>query len=392
MAFSVPEPRSDLVYLDHAATTPVRPEVLELLTRLTRDLPGNASSVYSLGRAAKNVLDEAREIVAEALAVEPGEIFFTSGGTESDNWAVRGAAEAAKARGKHLITSSIEHPAVLHVFDALEKEGYRVTRLPVTPEGEVLPETLEAALTPDTTLVSIQAANNEVGTLQDLRTLAELCHRQKTVFHTDAVQLVGTLPLRPRENDLDLASISSHKLYGPKGVGALYLRRGTKIRSVLEGGGQERTRRPGTENVPAIAAFAEALRLAVAEQAEEAARLRSLRDSYEELLKAKFGSDVLFNGHPEKRLPHISNVCFPGIEGETLLLLLDSLGFCCSSGSACTSGSLEASPVLLALGRSEVEAKGSLRVSLGRSTTKEELTRLVGALDAVLPRLRSVKP
>lgn len=381
---------SELIYLDHAATTPMRPEVLTLLQDLQSNLYGNASSIYSVGREARHVLDEAREIVARCIGATPAEIFFTSGGTESDNWALRGIARALAHKGKHIITTAIEHHAVLHPCQALAKEGYRITYLPVDEWGQVRPEDLEAAITEETILVSIMAANNEIGTLQKIQELGTICRNRQVLFHSDMVQAAGAIAIDMATLPVDLASFSSHKLYGPKGVGALYVRRGIRLRNLLEGGAQERTKRPGTENVPAIRAFAEAFALAVEELESNRARLLPLRARMIEQLSQIPHSRL--NGHPEERLPNNVNFSFEFIEGESILLLLDSLGICCSSGSACTSGSLDPSHVLLAIGLPHEIAHGSVRATLGHSTTEEQVDRFCTALANIVQRLRDMSP
>lgn len=382
---------SKVTYLDHAATTPIRPEALAILQDLQSHLYGNASSIYSVGRQAKTQLDEAREIIAGVIHAQPNEVFFTSGGTESDNWALRGAAAAYAHKGKHIITTGIEHHAIFHTCQRLAKEGYDVTYLPVDEYGRVDPETLRRALRPDTILVSIMAANNEIGTLQPLKALAEVAHEQGALFHSDAVQAGGAIPLDMQALGLDLCSFSSHKMYGPKGVGALYVRRGLRLRNLLEGGAQERNKRPGTENVPAIRAFAECFRLSQEEMPQESKRLIELRDHLIDQALKRIPHSRL-NGHPVERLPNNVNLSFEFIEGESILLLLDSMGFCCSSGSACTSGSLDPSHVLLSIGLPHEIAHGSVRATLGHETTLEAVDRFVDALEAIVKRLRDMSP
>lgn len=381
-----------ITYYDHAATTPIRPEVLAVMTELLTSVYGNASSIYSLGQEAKNRLDEAREVVANCIhAQKPREIFFTSGGSEADNWALKGVAKAYAHKGKHIITTTIEHHAILHTCQALSKEGYEITYLPVDEGGRISLQQLEKAIRPDTILVSIMAANNEIGTIQPLKEIGELCRSKKVLFHSDTVQAAGAIPLDVQEMKIDLCSFSAHKMYGPKGVGALYVRDGVRLANLIDGGAQERMRRAGTENLASIAGFAKAFELAVQEMPEKTAKLLAIRNEICKQVLEKIPYSRL-NGDPVNRLPNNLNFSFEFIEGESMLLLLDSLGYCCSSGSACTSGALDPSHVLLAIGLPHEIAHGSLRISLGSSNTLEEVDAFVDALAAIVSRLRTMSP
>lgn len=378
------------IYFDYAATTPMRAEVLEEVNRVQSKIYGNPSSVHALGRAARNELDFARIKVAACLNCPSAEIFFTSGGTESDNWAIKGVAKANAYKGKHIITSAVEHHAVLHTCRALAKEGFKITYLPVDAYGMVDPGKLEAAINAETILVSVMTANNEVGTLQPIAEIGEICRKHGVIFHTDAVQAAGTQSIDVERDAIDLCSLSGHKIYGPKGVGCLYVRRGIKIKNLLDGGGQERTKRAGTENLPAIVGMARALELAEAERMEANARLSALQSKFIRQVSEAVPGAVL-RGHPTERLPNNINFTFAGTDGEALLLMLDGLGYCCSAGSACTAGSLEASHVLLAMGIEEQTARSSLRISIGKYTTEEELNGLAEALQAIVKRLQEMK-
>lgn len=378
------------IYFDYAATTPMRAEVLEEVNRVQSKIYGNPSSVHALGRAARNELDLARIKVAACLNCPSAEIFFTSGGTESDNWAIKGVAKANAYKGKHIITSAVEHHAVLHTCRALAKEGFKITYLPVDVYGMVDPGKLEAAINAETILVSVMTANNEVGTLQPIAEIGEICRKHGVIFHTDAVQAAGTQSIDVERDAIDLCSLSGHKIYGPKGVGCLYVRRGIKIKNLLDGGGQERTKRAGTENLPAIVGMARALELAEAERMEANARLSALQSKFIRQVSEAVPGAVL-RGHPTERLPNNINFTFAGTDGEALLLMLDGLGYCCSAGSACTAGSLEASHVLLAMGIEEQTARSSLRISIGKYTTEEELNGLAEALQAIIKRLQEMK-
>ena len=377
------------VYMDHSATTPVREEVVEAMLPFYRELFGNPSSVHAQGRTVRRALEEAREKTAQALGAEPGEIYFTAGGTESNNIALRGA---AKKRGKpgHIITSSIEHHAVLDVCSELAAEGHRVTFLPVDQYGRVSIDQLQEAITPDTFIISIMAANNEIGTLQPLAKIGEVAREHKILFHTDAVQMVGQLPLDLKKLNVDFLSLSAHKFNGPKGIGALYMRKGTKITPLYCGGGQERKLRPGTENVPGIVGLSRALELAVAEIEDKKKRLEALRNKMTTGLLAI--KETILNGHPEERLPNNVNVSFKHIEGEAVLLSLDLEGIAASSGSACSSGSLDPSHVLSAIGLDHPTAHGSIRFSLGRGNSDEDVDYLLEVVPRVVDKLRRISP
>jgi cysteine desulfurase len=384
----MPEP----IYLDHAATTPTRPEVLEAMLPYFQARFGNPSSIYGLGREARQAIDQARDSVASVLGCRPAEVLFTSCGSESDNLAVKGVAYASRQRGNHLITTQVEHHAVLHTCEWLERyAGFEVTYLPVDRFGVVDLAALEAAITDRTVLVSVMLANNEVGTIQPLRAIADLVRPRGTLLHTDAVQGGGALDLNVDALGVDLLSLSGHKFYAPKGVGILYVRQGTPLLPQMQGGGQERNRRAGTENVPYIAGIGTALRLAAEELPSSAARAVALRDRLiQGVLERVPGAHL--TGHPTERLPNNASFAFEGIEGEALLLSLDQLGICASTGSACTSGSLEASHVLKAMGLAPDLAQGSLRLSLGKDTDEDQIDRTLEALPATVERLRSVLP
>ena len=374
------------IYLDNAATTPVSPEVLEAMLPYFSQVYGNASSIHSFGREAKRAVEHARRQVAKALhAAIPQEIYFTAGGTESDNWAIKGA---ALAQGKgHIITTAIEHHAVLHTCAWLEKRGYDVTCLPVDEYGRITAAQVEMALRKDTILVSVMAANNEVGTLQPIAEIGKICRAHGVLFHTDAVQAVGAVPLDVQAMNIDMLSLSGHKLHGPKGVGALYVRKGVKMDNLVHGGAQERGFRAGTENVPAIVGLGKAVELACANQADNAARISALRDRLIGGLMERIPGTRL-NGHPTTRLPGNANLSFDGVEGEALLLRLDLVGVAGSSGSACTSGTLDPSHVLLALGLNESQANGALRLTLGSDTTQEEIDKVLDILPPIVEDLR----
>lgn len=379
------------IYLDHASTTPVRPEVVEAMAPYFTEHFGNPSSIYPLGQEASDAVAAARESLAGLIGAAPREIFFTSGGTESDNWAIKGFARANAAKGRHIITSAIEHHAVLHTCQALEREGFEVTYLPVDEHGLVSVEDFKVAMRPDTILASIMFANNEIGTIEPIRQLAAAAHEANVVFHTDAVQAFGHEPIDVNELGIDMLSASSHKIYGPKGVGLLYVRRGVKLENLLDGGQQERGRRGSTENVPGIVGFARAAELAVDELAPEHNRQLALRDHAIRRILAEIPSAKL-NGSWESRLANNVNFSFEFIEGEGMLLQLAARGICVSSGSACTSGSLDPSHVLLAIGLPHEIAHGSLRLTLGRDTTLEDVDFAVDSLKATLQNLRMMSP
>lgn len=376
--------------MDHAATTPVRSEVLDAMLPYFNPEFGNASSVYSWGRSAHQALDVARDKVAQLLAAEANEIIFTSGGSEGANLAIKGVAWAYQNKGKHLITSAIEHHAVLDTVLWLKKQGFEVTVLPVDEEGMVSPAQVADALRPDTILVSIMHANNEVGTIQPIAEIGAIVREHGAFFHTDAVQTAGVLDLNVQELNVDLLSLSAHKLYGPKGVGALYCRKGVRLEPLIHGGAQERRRRAGTENVAGIVGLARALELAREEQEAENERLTKLRDRLLEGLQQIPYTKV--NGSLTHRLPNNVNVCFQYIEGESMLLNLDLKGIAASSGSACTSGSLDPSHVLLAMGLTHEIAHGSLRLTLGRSTTEADIDFVLQEVPVIVERLRQMSP
>jgi cysteine desulfurase len=378
-----------LIYLDHAATTPLDNRVLTAMMPYLTEEFGNPSSIHRPGRRALDALDDARDTIAAILGASPKEIIFTASGTESDNLAIRGVALAQHRAGKgsHLITSAIEHHAVLHTFEYLQAFGFEVTILPVDQYGLVSPADLRAAIRPDTTLTSIMYANNEIGTIQHLAELGAICRERGVLLHTDAVQAAGSLPLDVRTLNVDLLSITAHKFYGPKGIGLLYARRGVPMLSQVTGGGQERRRRAGTENVAAIVGMARALQLAEERRPAYAAHCTALRDRIITGLLERIDGATL-NGHPTQRLPNNVNLIFDGIEGESVLLLLDQQGIAASSGSACTSGSLEASHVLLALGLPHERAIGSVRFSVGQSTTQADVDTLLEVFPPIVAQLR----
>lgn len=380
-----------IIYMDNAATTAVSQEVLETMMPFFRENFGNPSTIYSVGRNAKKELEFARERVAKALGASPKEIFFTSCGTESDNWAIKGAAFEGLKKGKnHIITSKIEHHAVLHTVQYLEKKGFDVTYLDVDNQGVVNPKDVENAITEKTALVTIMYANNEIGTIELIDEIGKICKNKNVIFHTDAVQAIGHVPIDVKKQNIDMLSLSAHKFHGPKGVGALYVRKGVRIETFMEGGAQESGKRAGTENTAEIAALGKAIETACAEIEEKNSRLIKKRDKLiSELLKIERSR---LNGHREKRLPGNVNISFEGIEGESLLLLLDMAGICASSGSACTSGSLDPSHVLLAIGLPHEIAHGSLRLSLDESNTDEEIEFVIKEVSKAVKRLRDMSP
>jgi cysteine desulfurase len=378
------------IYLDHAATTPVHPEVIAAMLQYFRPLYGNASSVHGFGRQARIAIDKARETVAKAIGAQPNEIYFTSGGTESDNIALMGVAEAQRDKGRHIITSSIEHHAILDTCAYLEKAGFEVTYLPVNADGLVSLTDVNAAIRPDTILISIGHANNEVGTIQPIAEIGAIAKAHGVYLHTDAVQSFGTLPIDVNEMQIDLLSLSGHKIYGPKGIGALYVRRGTRVHPIQHGGGQERKLRPGTENVPGIVGLAKAVELAMQEMAARTEHMTRLRDKLIAGLMAV--PEVKLNGHPEKRLPGNVNVSVKYVEGESLILSLDLRGIAVSSGSACTSGSLDPSHVLIAMGLDHLQAHGSLRLTLGRDTSEADIDYVIEVFPQVVEKLRAMSP
>ena len=377
--------------MDHSATTPVAPEVLEAMLPYFGEKFGNASSLHSFGLEAKEALEESRAKVAAILCAQPEEIIFTSGGTESDNLALKGIGYRSKEKGlgNHIITSSIEHPAILETCRKLETQGFEVTYLPVTKDGLVDPGTVESAVREETVLISIMHANNEIGTIQPLKEIGEIAAQKDVFFHTDAVQTAGKIPIDVNDMGLDLLSISAHKLYGPKGVGALYARKGTRLDSIVQGGGHERGLRSGTENVAGIVGLARAADLASQEMASEAKRLTDLRDKLAKMVLDSV-KDAWINGTMEKRLPGNLNFGFRYVEGESLLLFLDSKGIAVSTGSACSSKKLEPSHVLLSLGLKAEECHGSLRITMGRSNTEEDVDYVARSITEAVERFRSI--
>ena len=382
---------NNIIYFDNAATTPIRPDVYEAMKPYIENHYGNASSVYKIARESKAAIDKAREQVAKALNADVGEIFFTGCGSESDNWVLKGVASALKDKGNHIITSCIEHHAILHTCEYLEKNGFEVTYLPVDEYGRVSVEDVKNAIRPETILVSIMFANNEIGTIQPIKEIGTLCREKGIYFHTDAVQAVGHVKIDVKDMNIDFLSLSGHKLGAPKGIGALYIRNGMKIDNLIHGGQQEKGRRAGTENVIGIVALGKAIEDAMDEMDETTARLKYLRDK---IIKGILDNIdyARLNGHPEERLPGNVNISFEFIEGESMLLLLDAHGICASSGSACTSGSLDPSHVLLAIGLPHEKAHGSLRISLGYQNTEEEVDKLLEVLPPIVQRLREMSP
>ena len=380
----------DRIYLDYAATTPVSEDVMRAMAPYFRETFGNPSSIHGTGREAHRAVDAARKQVADAIGATPREIFFTSGGSESDNWALCGAAFAQRGRGNHIITTAIEHHAVLNTCRWLEKQGFRVTYLPVDACGRVDPDQAEKAMDDETVLISVMTANNEIGTLEPIREIGEIARRKGVLFHTDAVQAVGAVPVNVQETGVDLLSLSAHKFYGPKGVGALYIREGVRIDSLIHGGEQEGGLRAGTENLSGIIGLGEAIRLAVERMPENARKTAALRDRLIRGIMERLDG-VRLNGHPTERLPNNCSLSFRDIEGEALLLRLDLAGIAASSGSACASGSLEPSHVLTAIGLSPETARGSLRMTLGAGTTEKEIDEVIRVLPEIVEDLRSMR-
>jgi len=378
------------IYFDHNATTPVDPAVVEVMSRVLAQDFGNASSVHHFGQRAKGVLDDARSLVAALIGGEPSEVVFTSGGTESDNFALRGAAEALEPTGRrHLISTGIEHEAVLNTVKVLARRGWTATLLPVDRSGIVSPDALAAALTDDTAIVSVMHANNEIGTVQPIADLARVAHARGALFHTDAVQSVAKIPVDTTQLGVDLLSLSAHKFYGPKGAGALWIKRGTRVSAILTGGKHERNRRAGTENVPAIAGFGVAAQLAMKKLATEAPRLASLRDRLEESVLERVAGTAI-NGARQPRVPNTTNISFEGIEAESLLIALDLEGVAVSTGSACSSGTLEPSHVLRAMGLPTHRTQNSIRISLGAGNTDGDVDYFLEKLPQVVGKLRTV--
>jgi cysteine desulfurase len=379
------------IYMDHAATTSVKPEVVDAMIPFFSKHFGNPSSLYGIARASKKAIDTARMQTAKALGAEPDEIFFTSGGSESDNWAIKGVAFANRNRGNHIITTQIEHHAVLHTCQFLKKEGFEVTYLPVDRFGLIDPVDLEKVITDKTILISIMYANNEIGTIEPIAELGAIAREHGIYFHTDAVQVIGNIPLDMNAQNIDLLSLSAHKFYGPKGVGALYIKKGVRIENLIHGGGQERKRRAGTENIAGIVGLGKAIEMATADIPGHNVKIRAMRDRLIRTLLDKIPNTRL-NGHPEKRLPGNVNISFEFIEGESILLWLDDEGICASTGSACTSGSLEPSHVLLATGLPVEISHGSLRLTLGDANTETDVDVVLEVLPKVVTKLREMSP
>lgn len=380
-----------VIYFDNAATTAVRSEVFEAMSKYFSKEFGNPSSIYKIARENKKAVEESREKIAKAINADKNEIFFTAGGSESDNWAIKGIAESYASKGKHIITLSIEHHAVLHTCQFLETKGYEVTYLPVDNDGIVDLNELKNAIREDTILISVMFANNEIGSLQPIEEIGKIAHENGIIFHTDAVQALGHIPIDVKALNIDLLSMSAHKIYGPKGVGALYIKKGTKITPLIHGGAQEKNRRAGTENVPGIVGMGTAVELITNEIEKESVRLSYLRDKLIDGILESIPYSRL-NGSRDKRLPGNVNISFEFVEGESILLLLDMKGICASSGSACTSGSLDPSHVLLAIGLPHEKAHGSLRLTLGMFNTEEEVDYLLKELPPIIKRMREMSP
>ena len=378
------------IYLDNAATTSLAPEALAVMMPFLEAEWGNPSSVHGTGREAKKAVDRARRQVADAIGADPREIYFTSGGSESDNWAIKGIAFAAQHRGKHIITSAVEHHAVLETCSWLKKQGFRITILPTDGEGRVSAADLEKSITSETVLISVMMANNEIGTIEPVEEIAAAAHAHGIPFHTDAVQAAGAIPLDVHRSGIDMLSLSGHKFHGPKGIGVLYIREGLRIDPLIHGGGQERRLRSGTENVAGIAGLGAAITLATEHLEKNAVRVSALRDKLIEGIMERI-PDARLNGPKDGRLPNNCHVSIPGAEGEALLLRMDLAGIACSSGSACTSGSQEPSPVLQAIGLNEEMAGGSLRLTLGTETTEEEIDEVLRVLPAIAADLRALR-
>ncbi|UTB32690.1 MAG: cysteine desulfurase NifS [Methanobacterium sp. ERen5] len=380
-----------MIYMDHSATSPVDPEVFEAMKPYFVDSFGNASTLYSLGREGKQAMEAARIEVASLINAEPKEIIFTSGGTESDNLAIKGTAYKLKNKGNHIITTNIEHPAVDETCKYLEKNGFKVTYLPVGEDGIIKVDDLKAAITDETILITVMHANNEIGTIQPIEEIGKIASEKKIYFHTDAVQTVGKIPVDVKKMNVDMLSLSSHKLYGPKGIGALYIKKGVRIEPLLHGGGHERGLRPGTENVAGIVGLGKACSIAKISQETDAQKLTNLRNKLVDGILNSI-EDSYLNGDRTKRLPNNANFRFTGIEGESLILHLDTKGIAASTGSACSSTKLEASHVLTAIGLKEVEAHGSLRISLGHENTEEDIEYAIKAINEVVEKLRQMSP
>jgi len=380
-----------MIYMDYNATTPCDERVVEAMLPYFSEKFGNPSSIYKFGKNSRDAVEKARENVAKLLDCNPEEIFFTSCGTEADNWAIIGTAFGNKEKGRHIITSSIEHHAVLNACKFLEKMGYEVTYLPVDRYGIVDIDALKRSIKKDTILVTIMAANNEIGTIQPIKEIADIAREKNIYFHTDGVQVVGKIPVSVKKLDVDMLSFSGHKFYGPKGVGALYVRNGIKLNPFIYGGGQEKSKRAGTENVPGIVGLGKAAEIAIKEMEEEGSKVKELRDELEKGIKERI-PEIIINGHPQNRLYNTINLCVKYIEGESIILHLDFEGICASSASACTSGSLEPSHALIALGLPTEIALGSVRFSLGKHNTKENIEKVINVLPGVVEKLRNMSP
>ncbi len=380
----------DRIYLDHAATTPVSPEVLEAMTECMHDVWGNASGVYGTGRDSRRAIDRARRQVADALGAQAKEIYFTGGGSESDNWAIKGTAFAMKAKGNHIITTAIEHHAVLHTCEWLEKNGFRITYLQPDSEGFIHPAAVENAVTEETVLISVMSANNEIGTLEPVAEIGKIAHKRGIVFHTDAVQAFGAIPINVNQIQADLLSLSAHKLYGPKGIGALYIREGTRIEPLIHGGAQERGLRAGTENVAGAVGLGTAVAAAIKTREADERKIRFLRDRLIKGILERI-PDAYLNGSKEKRLPNNCHFSFRGIESESLLLRLDLVGIAASGGSACTSGAPDASHVLRAIGLPDDKSQGSIRMTVGKENTEEEIDEVLRILPDIVKDLRDMR-
>lgn len=380
-----------LIYLDNAATTKTAPEVVDAMLPYFTEHFGNPSSVYGFAAANKEVITKQREIIAKALGAKTEEIYFTAGGSESDNWALKATAEAYESKGKHIITTKIEHHAILHTGEYLQKRGYEVTYLDVDENGIVSPEAVEAAIRPDTILISVMFANNEIGTIEPIKEIGEIAHKHGILFHTDAVQAYAQIPINVDEYNIDMLSVSGHKFGGPKGIGFLYIRKGLKLRSFIHGGAQERKRRAGTENITGIVGIAKAVEIAFATMDERIKHETEVRDYAIKRILAEVPYCRL-NGDAQKRVPNNINISFQFIEGESLLIMLDMAGICASSGSACTSGSLDPSHVLLAIGLPHEIAHGSLRMTIGEETTKEDMDYVVDNIKEIVTKLRTMSP
>ena len=385
------EKRINMIYLDNAATTKTAPEVVDAMLPYFSEYYGNASTIYSLGAESKKAMDHARQTIADSLGAKPEEIYFTAGGSESDNWALKATAEAYEAKGRHIITTKIEHHAILHTCEYLEKRGFEITYLTVDRDGLISLDELKAAIRPDTILISVMFANNEIGTIEPIAEIGEIAKEHGILFHTDAVQAYAQVPINVDEMHIDMLSASGHKLNGPKGIGFLYIRKGVKIRSFVHGGAQERSRRAGTENIPGIVGLGVAVERAMRIMDSKTRKEIELRDYLIGRLEKEIPHCWL-NGHRTKRLPNNINFSFLFIEGESMLIMLDMKGICASSGSACTSGSLDPSHVLLAIGLKHEEAHGSLRLTLSEESTKEEMDIVADEVKKIVQRLRDMSP